>query len=90
MLLTAEAAESRPLWLVTEAQLPRWLNEQPAAVANWVRGHGFQAEKHRVLSYPSDDGAIGGAVAGMGPLRSLADLKLWHAAGLADRLPAHT
>src|SRR5882757_4813313 len=88
VLLTAAAADSRPLWLLTESDLPRWLSEQPAYVANWVRGHAFQAERHRVLAYPGPDGAIAGAVVGLGSLRSVGELKVWHAAGLSDRLPA--
>jgi leucyl aminopeptidase len=90
VLLTAAAADSRPLWLLTESDLPRWLSEQPAPVANWVRNHAFQAERHRVLAYPGADGGIGGAVAGLGSLRSVGELKVWHAAGLSDRLPAQT
>ena len=88
VLLTAAVADSRPLWLLTESDLPRWLSEQPAHVAHWIRGHGFQAERHRVLAYPGTDGDIAGAVAGLGSLRSVGELKVWHAAGLADRLPA--
>src|SRR5262249_14992371 len=57
---------------------------------SWVRSHAFQAEKHRVLTYPDAKGGIAGAVAGLGPLRSVDELKLWHSAGLPDRLPAHT
>ncbi|MDB6088055.1 MAG: leucyl aminopeptidase, partial [Gammaproteobacteria bacterium] len=87
MLLTSEPGDSRPLWLVTEAGLPRWLSEQPAEVAAWVRANGFQAERHRVLTLPSPDGGIAAAVAGLGALRAVGDLKLWHAAGLPDRLP---
>jgi leucyl aminopeptidase len=90
VLLTAATAESLPLWLLTESDLPRWLSEQPAPVANWVRSHAFQAERHRVLAYPGVDGGIGGAVAGLGSLRSVGELKVWHAAGLSDRLPAQT
>jgi leucyl aminopeptidase len=90
VLLTVAAADSRPLWLLTESDLPRWLSEQPAAVASWVRNHAFQAERHRVLAYPGTDGGIGGAVAGLGALRSVGELKVWHAAGLSDRLPAQT
>ncbi len=89
-LLTADSADSRPLWLLTESDLPRWLAEQRAEVAGWVRAHGFQAEKHRVLAYPGAGGAIGGAVVGLGSLRSAGELKLWHAAGLSDRLPGQT
>jgi leucyl aminopeptidase len=90
VLLTAATAASRPLWLLTESDLPRWLSEQPAHVANWIRGHAFQAERHRVLAYPGTDGGIAGAVAGLGSLRSVGELKVWHAAGLSDRLPAQT
>ncbi len=88
MLLTSDSGDSRPLWLVTEADLPRWLSEQPAQTATWVRANGFQGERHRVLTLPGPDGQVGGALVGLGSLRSTADLKLWHAAGLSDRLPA--
>ena len=88
LLLNSDPGDSRPLWLVPEGDLPRWLNEQPAETAAWVRANGFQGERHRVLTLPAADGGISGAVVGLGPLRSVADLKLWHAAGLPDRLPA--
>jgi leucyl aminopeptidase len=85
---TAAGADADlPLWLVTESDLPRWLGEQGHAVSSWVRAHGFQAERHRVLPLPGGAGAIGGAVLGLGPLASPQDLKPWHAAGLAERLP---
>jgi leucyl aminopeptidase len=89
-LLSAEAADSRPLWLVTESELPGWLASQPAAAVAWVRAHAFQAERHRVLSLPAHGGQIGGAVVGLGTLRCADDLTLWHAAGLSDRLPARS
>jgi leucyl aminopeptidase len=90
MLLSAAPAESRPLWVVTEGELQSWLASQPTPVVAWVRAHGFQAERHRVLSLPSAEGGIGGAVAGLGALSSARDLTLWHAAGLSDRLPANS
>jgi leucyl aminopeptidase len=89
-LLTTQGTDSRPLWLLSESDLPRWLSDQPASVASWIRAHAFQAEKHRVLAYPAPQGGIGGAVVGLGSLRTADDLKLWHSAGLADRLPAQT
>lgn len=88
LLLTSDPGDARPLWLVTEADLPRWLSEQPAETATWLRANGFQAERHRVLTLPAPDGQIAAAVVGLGALRSIKDLKLWHAAGLSDRLPA--
>lgn len=88
MLLTSDPGDSRPLWPLTETDLPRWLETQPAETAAWVRANGFQAERHRVLTLPATDGGIAGALVGLGALKSPADLKLWHAAGLPDRLPA--
>ena len=90
MPIVNAAAASLPLWLLSDAELPKWLTEQPAEVAAWVRANAFQAERHRVLAVPGASGAIAAAVVGLGPLGSLADLKLWHAAGLADRLPPYT
>ena len=56
-LLTADAAGSLPLWFLTESELPRWLSQQPAPVASWVRAHAFQAERHRALAYPGPEAA---------------------------------
>ncbi|MGH8181440.1 MAG: leucyl aminopeptidase family protein, partial [Steroidobacteraceae bacterium] len=47
-------------------------------------------ERHRLLTLPSPEGGIGGAVAGLGSLACARDLTLWHAAGLSDRLPAQS
>jgi leucyl aminopeptidase len=90
MPIVNAAAASLPLWLLSDTELPKWLTEQPADVAAWVRANAFQAERHRVLALPGTGGTIAGAVVGLGPLGSLADLKLWHTAGLADRLPPYT
>jgi leucyl aminopeptidase len=86
--LLTEEGESRPLWLLSDAELPAWLAVQPAAVASWVRAHNFQAERHRVLSIPGPQGNVAGAVVGLGSLREPHAITLWHAAGLTDRLPA--
>lgn len=87
LLLTSEPGDSRPLWLVNEADLPRWLSEQPAESAAWVRANGFLAERHRILTLPGPDGGVSAVVVGLGALRAVSDLKLWHVAGLVDRLP---
>jgi leucyl aminopeptidase len=90
MLLLDTAAESCPLWLLSESELPQWLAQQPDPVANWVRAQGFQAERHRVLLLPDRTGTVGGAIAGLGALPKLDDLRLWHAAGLSERLSPQT
>lgn len=89
-VLTTDPTGSVPLWLITEAELPRWLAEQPAPVAAWVRAHAFQAERSRVLTLPAPDGGIAAALAGLGPLSGPDAITLWHAAALPDRLPAQT
>ena len=88
-LLTG-TGDARPLWLLTESDLQDWLAGQPPAVAAWVRANGFQAERHKVLTLPGADGAVDGAIAGLGSLRSLEELRLWHVAGLSERLPPQT
>ncbi len=68
--------------------MPQWLEQQPQALAAWVRANGFQAERARVLALPGPDGTLAGALLGLGALERVADLSLWHSAGLSERLPA--
>ena len=84
------ATGALPLWLVTDGTLQAWLSERGPEVANWVRANGFLAEKQRVLMLPGASGNPSGAVMGLGSLASVNDLKLWHAAGLTDRLAPAT
>jgi leucyl aminopeptidase len=77
-----------PVWLVTEGTLEAWLAAQAPAVGRWAAESGFKAERHRVLLVPDARGGVAGAALGLGRLADLAELSLWHAAGLADRLPA--
>ena len=72
---------------MTEAGLPRWLQQQPEALAAWVRANGFQGERSRVLALPGPDGTLAGALLGLGSLERLEDIRLWHAAGMSERLP---
>lgn len=60
---------------------------QSPRVASWLDQCGFSAERHRVVLLPGEDGAIAGAVAGVGALDDWNGLGLWHVAGLVDRLP---
>ncbi len=90
MLLNSERGPGRPLWLLTEAELPAWLAGQPESVSAWVRANGFQGERHRVLAVPGSDGEIAGAIVGLGSLEKASGLTLWHAAPLSERLPAGT
>ena len=86
-VLTEGSGASRKLWLLAEGELAGWLESQSSEVGAWVRAHGFQAEKHRVLSLPGPGGAVAAALVGLGPLASAEELTLWHVSGLPERLP---
>jgi leucyl aminopeptidase len=88
LLLRAAEAEALPLWLLPETVVDEWLATQPAAITQWSKASGFKGERHRVLLTPGKDGGPSGAVLGLGRLLDLADVSLWHGAGLADKLPA--
>jgi leucyl aminopeptidase len=89
MLLGSEySAAAVPLWLVTESQLPQFLTQLEAPAAAWLRGHGFQAERARVMTLPAAPGGIAAAVAGLGSLTDVSQVSAWDAAACAERLPA--
>jgi len=87
LVSAGEAGDVRALWLLPENRLEAWLAAQPEATVAWVRAHQFAAERHRVLALPGKDGAITGALLGLGGLESTERLTLWHSAGLPERLP---
>ncbi|HEX4239768.1 MAG TPA: leucyl aminopeptidase family protein [Steroidobacteraceae bacterium] len=80
------AGDSIPLWLLYEDEVGGWCAAQPPAVAQWLGQQGFKGERHRVVALAGEGGAVAGAVAGLG--RRQGPLSLWHAAGIAERLPA--
>jgi leucyl aminopeptidase len=84
----AEASGAKPIWLVSEQGLPAWLEVQPLAVRSWVRTHGFQAEKNKLIVIPAAGGdGIAGAALGLGSTPDLFEPTLWTSVGLPDRLP---
>ena len=88
LLDPAESKDAIPLWLVTEMQLPTLLARLEGPGAVWLQGHGFQAERARVMTIPGPKGVVAAAVAGLGSLSDSAQLSLWDAAACAERLPA--
>jgi leucyl aminopeptidase len=89
MLLGSDhKAAAIPLWLVTEAGLAQFLAQLEAPAATWLRTHGFQAERARVLTIPGRQGGVAAAVAGLGALPDAALVSVWDAAACAERLPA--
>jgi leucyl aminopeptidase len=83
--MTADVAALVPLWLLYEDEVEGWRASQPAHVARWLGEHNFRAEKHRVLLAADASGGVLLAVGGLGKRQG--ELSLWHAAGLAERLP---
>jgi leucyl aminopeptidase len=76
---------SVPLWLLYESEIEAWRATQSPQTARWLVEQNFKGEKHRVLLLPDTDGGLVAAVGGLG--RRQGELSLWHAAGLAERLP---
>ncbi len=88
LLNETESAGARPIWLVGEQGLSNWLELQPQSVRTWVRTHGFQAERQKLLLVPTATGdSIAGALLGLGPTPELSEPTIWTSAGLPDRLP---
>jgi leucyl aminopeptidase len=88
LLNEAEASGAKPIWLVSEQGLGAWLEVQPLAVRSWVRTHGFQAEKNKLIVIPAPGGdGIAGAALGLGSTPDLFEPTLWTSVGLPDRLP---
>jgi leucyl aminopeptidase len=76
---------SVPLWLLYENEIDAWRATQSPQMARWVVEQNFKGEKHRVVLLPDALGGLAAAVGGLG--RRQGELSLWHAAGLAERLP---
>ncbi len=74
------------LWLLHEDEIEGWRAGLAPLSRQWLAEQNFKAEKHRVVLLPDSDGGISCAAAGLGKRQG--ELSLWHAAGLAERLPA--
>jgi leucyl aminopeptidase len=77
---------SIPLWLLYEDEIEGWRARQAPLARQWLGEQNFKGEKHRVVLLPDSGGVIACAAAGLGKRHG--EVSLWHAAGLAERLPA--
>lgn len=84
--MTTDNASILPLWLLHEEDLESWRATQSPAASAWLAAQNFKGEKHRTLLLPDPSGVPCGAVAGLGKRHG--EVSMWHAAGIADRLPA--
>ena len=66
---------ARDLTLVSADDLPRFLEGQPKPVQAWLTGSGFEAGLGEVRLLQGADGAVSGAVAGLGTAKARARLR---------------
>jgi leucyl aminopeptidase len=59
-------ADALPLHLLRRDTLAGWRGQQPAAVGAWMDAHAFDASPGTVLPLPGADGALAGALTGIG------------------------
>ncbi len=67
-LLAADTAGARPIWLARDAEWTARAALSPSQKA-WVAAQGFKAQPRRHVLLPAEDGAIAGAVMGLGASR---------------------
>jgi leucyl aminopeptidase len=84
--MSVDSSVSVPLWLLYEDEIDAWRATQSPHMRQWLTEQNFKAEKHRVVLLPDSAGGLAAAVGGLGKRQG--DFSLWHAAGLAERLPA--
>lgn len=82
----ADSAQARVVQAVSPEGLADWLAVQPAPVADWLRGTGFEAGHGEVRLLPGPDG-VGGAVVGTGTAAARRRLRFGLAKAVAA-LPA--
>jgi leucyl aminopeptidase len=82
----ADSSVPVPLWLLYEDEVETWRAEQTALVRQWLIEQNFKGEKHRVVLLPDSAGGLDAALGGLGKRQG--ELSLWHAAGIAERLPS--
>jgi leucyl aminopeptidase len=84
--MNVDSSVAVPLWLFFEDEIDAWRATQSPLVRQWLIAQNFKAEKHRVVLVPDSAGGLAAALGGLGKRQG--ELSLWHAAGLAERLPA--
>jgi leucyl aminopeptidase len=83
--MNPDSNDSIPLWLFYDDEIELWREAQSTSARRWLGEQNFKGEKHRVVLLPDAQGAVAAAVGGLG--RRGGGLSLWHAAGVAERLP---
>ncbi|WP_280991341.1 leucyl aminopeptidase family protein [Ochrobactrum sp. 19YEA23] len=63
-IIAQKSEQSRPIWFTKKGQLEE--NTLPAHAVAWAKAHDFDGEAGKVLVLPGPDGAISGALFGIG------------------------
>jgi leucyl aminopeptidase len=84
--MTSDPTSAIPLCLLHEDEVERWLETQAGPLRRWAQEQNFKGERHRVVLIPDAEGALMLALGGLG--RRQGAISHWHAAGVAERLPA--
>jgi leucyl aminopeptidase len=77
-----------PMWLVPEGGYAAARAALPAAQSAWLEATGFQPERGRLGLLPGEGGRLAGVIAGLGASLEPAQMGMWDAAALPERLPA--
>jgi leucyl aminopeptidase len=89
LLIAADpAVPATRLWLQNEASYAAFRSALPPAQGAWLEATGFQPERGRLALLPASDGRVAGVVVGLGAGTAPAELTLWDAAAIPERLPA--
>ena len=80
---TTHTENAIPLLPITAAQLPLWLNTQPAAVQQWVSRTEFTASADSFCLLPDEQGGISRVLYGIHP-----QIDLWSLSDAPTRLPS--
>ncbi|HLK71450.1 MAG TPA: hypothetical protein VKT19_05810, partial [Steroidobacteraceae bacterium] len=82
-----EGAAPAALWLVSESSWNAVRASLPTTHARWAESQGFTGQRHRLLTLPTADGSLAGALWGLGEEIDPDELGPWDAAPLPERLP---
>ena len=86
LLFASNSSDTIPLHVLSEAELPAWLDAQPDQTRAWVHAHDFKAAAGSALAIPGAAG-VSAALIGYGSPSGRKRGRYFLAAGLA-RLPA--
>ncbi len=83
--MNTDSAAAIALWLLHDDEIEAWAASQSPMLRRWVGEQNFKGERHRVVLLPDAQGGLSAALGGLGKRQG--SISLWHAAGIAERLP---